>query len=209
MSATKTLSNVLLASVVTVAVVSFAQAQTSPVAPAPSSPATSSTGTTDPSVPKEPSHASLGTEAEAVDPTAFIKSAVMGHMTAVELAKVARSKSRMPAIRSYAERMVKDQSAMNRELAAIAKQKGLGVPAALDGRDQDTVKSAAGKSGDAFDVWYARQMVTEHRKAVAAFESATKSADAELAAYATKTLPALQEHLQAAVALSGGDSPIS
>jgi putative membrane protein len=207
MSAIKTLSNALLASVAALAVTSFVQAQTSPAVPAQSSPAAPPSGTTDPSVPKEPSHASLGTEAEAVDPTAFIKSAAMGTMTTVELAKLARSKSRMPAVRSYAERMVKDHGAMNRELAAIAKQKALGVPTALDGRDQDTLKSATGKSGDTFDAWYVRQMVTEHKKAIASFESATQSSDAELAAFATKSLPTLQNHLQGAVALTGGDLP--
>ncbi len=41
-------------------------------------------------------------------------------------------------------------------------------------------------------------MVMDHNKAIALFESATKTLDPELAGFAKKTLPTLQKHRQLA-----------
>jgi len=60
------------------------------------------------------------------------------------------------------------------------------------------VTMLSAKSGAAFDKAYADHMAKDHSKAVALFESASKSSDPELAAFAQKTLPTLQEHKQLA-----------
>jgi putative membrane protein len=50
-----------------------------------------------------------------------------------------------------------------------------------------------------FDRGYAEHLVTEHEKTIALFETeSTSGSDAELKAFATKTLPTLKEHLKAA-----------
>ena len=50
-------------------------------------------------------------------------------------------------------------------------------------------------SGDAFDRAYASHMVADHAKAVASFQHASKTAaNADLKAWAAKTLPTLEEH---------------
>ena len=141
-------------------------------------------------------------EAEITDPTVFVKSAALGGMTEIELAKLARSKSQDAGILSFAGRMLKDHDALHRELSAIAKRKRLDVPTSLVYEDEQMVKQAAEKSGAEFDAWYARQMITEHQKAIALFQGAAKMQDAELSAFAKKTLPTLDEHQRMAIALA-------
>lgn len=60
-----------------------------------------------------------------------------------------------------------------------------------------------GLSGAEFDREFMKQMVTDHKTAVADFQRAASSAsDPEIKSFAQKTLPGLQEHLQMARGLS-------
>ena len=64
------------------------------------------------------------------------------------------------------------------------------------------VKALSAKSGSAFDADYAAHMAADHDKAIALFQSASRSSDPELAGFAKKTLPTLQKHKQMADSLS-------
>jgi len=134
------------------------------------------------------------TDAAAVDPTAFVKSAAMGSMTEIELAKIALAKSKDAGIRRFANHMATDHRKSNTELATIARGKGYDVPTSLAAQDENTVKEAAGHSGAQFDAWYASRMVSEHVKAIELFQAAALSPDADLAAFAKKTLPTIEAH---------------
>ena len=144
---------------------------------------------------------------EITDPTVFVKSAALGGMTGIALAKLAQSKSQDAGVRSFAGRLLKDHEALHTELAAVARRKRLDVPTSLDYEDEQIVKQAAEKSGTEFDAWYARQMITEEQKAIALFQGAAKMPDADLAAFAKKTLPALDEHHRMALALAEAAGP--
>jgi putative membrane protein len=146
-------------------------------------------------------------DTEITDPTVFVKSAALGEMTGIELAKLAQSKSKDTRIQSFASRMLKDHNALRTELAAIAKRKRLDVPTSLVYEDEQTLTQAAEKSGAEFDAWYARQTITESQKAIALFQGAAKMQDADLAAYAKKTLPTLEEHQRMALTLADAAQP--
>jgi len=137
---------------------------------------------------------------EITDPTVFVKSAALGELAGIELAKLAQSKSQDAGIKHFAARVLEDHSAAHAQLAAIAKRKRMDVPTSLVYEDEEMVKQAAEKSGAEFDAWYARQMITESQKAVALFQAATKMDDAGLAAFARKTLPTLEEQQRMAFA---------
>jgi len=139
----------------------------------------------------------------AADPATFVRMAALGGMTEVELAKVAQSKSQDASVKKFADQMVKDHGKANKELAGIASGKGMKVPMSLDSEHQAIVKKLSAKSGSDFDTAYSQQMVEDHAKTIALFEGAQTSADAELAAFAKKTLPTLKEHQQMADSLPG------
>jgi putative membrane protein len=94
--------------------------------------------------------------------------------------------------------MVQDHGQADQQLASLAQSKGLTVPSTLDAKHAAMVKALGAKSGAAFDSSYAEHMAKGHTKAVALFQAASKSSDPDLAAFAQKTLPTLQEHKQLA-----------
>jgi len=140
----------------------------------------------------------------APDPATFVKLASQGALAEMELAQLAEDKTQDPRIQSFAQRMLRDHSAANEELESLARTKGWAVPTALDGRQKATLDKLQAKSGAEFDTAFARQMQDDHAKAVALFESATRSSDAELASWATKMLPTLKQYQHLADALPTG-----
>jgi putative membrane protein len=134
---------------------------------------------------------------------AFVKAAAQDGMTEVELGKLAMDKSNNAAVKRFAQKMVQDHGAANAELSGIATGKGLEVPAGLDAKHRGLVTKLSAKSGAAFDADYAKHMAMDHTQAIALFQSeAANSGDPELAGFAKKTLPTLQEHKRMADSLS-------
>jgi putative membrane protein len=142
-------------------------------------------------------------DAESAVPAAasFVNMAAQAGMTEVEAGKIALSKSQDPQIRSFAERMVSDHGKANSELASLAKAKGIDAPQRLDSEHRAMLDSLQAKSGPEFDAAYSQHMNMDHTKAIALFEGASRSADAEVAGFAQKTLPTLKEHKQLAARL--------
>jgi len=136
-------------------------------------------------------------------PTSFVKQAAQDGMTEVQLGKLAVQKSQDAKVREFANRMVADHSQANRDLASLAKSKNLDVPASLDSEHQSIVQTLTEKSGAAFDAAYSEHMKADHSEAIALFEGASTSSDKDLAAFAQKTLPTLQEHKKMADQLAG------
>jgi putative membrane protein len=146
-------------------------------------------------------------EAQITDPTVFVKSAALGGMTEMELAKLAQAKSPNDAVRRFAARVLEDHQAIHAQLAAICKGKRLDVPTTLDYEDEQLVMQAAEKSDAGFDAWYLREMITEYQDAVGLYQAAAKMEDAELSAFAKKALPTLDDHQRMAVALVSAPQP--
>ena len=136
----------------------------------------------------------------------FIMEAAMGGMMEVELGRVATQRGTSDAVKQFGQRMVDDHSKANQELMTLASSKGMTLPAALDDKHQEQVTKLSGMSGAEFDRAYAKRMLSDHEKDVKEFErQSTRGGDPDLRAFATRTLPTLQEHLQMARALPGNE----
>ena len=135
-------------------------------------------------------------------PAIFVKKAALDGMTEVELGKIALSKSQDEKVREFAERMIDDHGKANEALTSIAKKKGIPVPTALDTAHKSLVQSLNARSGKAFDAAYGEHMDADHTRAIALFQGAITGSDADLAAFAKRTLPTLEEHKEMAERLS-------
>ena len=134
----------------------------------------------------------------------FVMDAAMGGLMEVELGRIAAQKGMSDAVKQFGQRMVDDHSKANEELMSLASSKGMTLPTALDEKHQKDVTKLSAMSGAEFDRAYSRMMLSDHNKDVKEFEKqSTKGGDADLKAFASKTLPTLQEHLQMARALPG------
>jgi putative membrane protein len=125
----------------------------------------------------------------------FLMTAGHGGHAEVMLAQMAQKKAMNADVKSLADRLEKDHSANNRELESLASSKGVTVPADLDAEHKQVQARLEKLDGAAFDKAYASEMVNGHKKMIALFEQASKSKDADIRAYAEKTLPTLKEHL--------------
>jgi putative membrane protein len=148
---------------------------------------------------KEISGADTGkATAAGATPSAFAAAAAEDGETEVALGGLALRKSSNDQVRKFAQKMVQDHGQANQELESIVKRQGLILPTKLDEKHEAMVRSLEAKSGVAFDKAYAELMAKDQANAVAMYESASNSSDPDLAAFAKKSLPTLQEHEQLA-----------
>jgi putative membrane protein len=131
----------------------------------------------------------------------FLSQAAQNGHAEIESSKLAMEKATDPKVKEFAKRMIDDHTKANEELKALASSKGVEVPddpsLLQKGKSKLMLSTADGAD---FDRRYAESMgVTAHEDTIELFEKAAKSAqDPEIKAFAQKTLPKLQEHLQMA-----------
>lgn len=136
----------------------------------------------------------------------FLMDAAMGGMMEVELGKLAVQNGASDAVKQFGQRMVDDHSKANTELMSLATSKGVTLPTELDAKHKEHVTKLSGRTGAEFDREYGKMMVSDHNKDVSEFEKqSTRGADPDLKAFASRTLPTLQEHLQMARTLPGAE----
>ena len=128
---------------------------------------------------------------------AFMNDAAPGGMAEVELGKLAASKAQNAEVKAFAQKMVEDHSKAGEELKQLAAQKKVTLPPDVMPKHKEIMDKLSKLSGADFDKEYVMTMVEAHEKDVAAFENVSKTAaDADVKAFATKTLPTLKMHLE-------------
>jgi len=92
---------------------------------------------------------------------------------------------------------------------ALIKAKKIALPSTPDTLQQKMIQDLSQKSGNDFDKAYIKAMIEDHQGDVTIFTEKTKKLqDPDLKAFAIKTLPVLQKHLDAINAIhdSMGDN---
>ncbi|HEX2639815.1 MAG TPA: DUF4142 domain-containing protein, partial [Pyrinomonadaceae bacterium] len=133
----------------------------------------------------------------------FWTDAAQSGMAEVQLSNLALQKTQSEAVRQFAQQMVTDHTAANNELMQLASSKNVTLPTTMDSKHQSIMTKLQGRSGADFDRDYMKAMVDDHEKAVKLFtEQSQKGTDTDAKAFAAKTLPTLQNHLQMARTVS-------
>ncbi|MCA1566513.1 MAG: DUF4142 domain-containing protein [Acidobacteria bacterium] len=135
----------------------------------------------------------------------FAMTAAMGGMAEVEMARVALTKASSDAVKQYAQKMIDDHTAANAELMQIASAKGITLPTAPDAKMRAMMAKMERMSGAEFDHHYIMMAGNkDHQKMEKLFrDESMRGKDADLKAFAAKTLPVVQQHLQMARDLQG------
>jgi len=134
---------------------------------------------------------------EKVD-AGFIVDAANGGMAEIDLGKLAQQKGISKQVKNFGAMMVKDHSKINDFIKAIAVTKNISIPRAPGAGEQKTIRKLSSKSGKDFDKAYIDNMIDDHKKDIKIFETAAKKClDPDVKSFAAKTLPILQEHLDA------------
>jgi len=132
----------------------------------------------------------------------FILAAAQGGMTEVELGELASTNGIRDDVKEFGQMMVKDHTAINDDLKALAAQKGVTLPDSLDAKHQAMVDKLTALTGSEFDNAYITAMIKGHKKDAKAFkaESATTQ-DADIKSFLDKSIPIVEAHLQHVTAI--------
>lgn len=125
----------------------------------------------------------------------FVKDAALAGKSEVQIAELGVKKASSDSVKAIAAKMVKDHTALNTEIAALAKSKSVELTSANDPKADEAVAELEKESGKAFDKAFLKHLQKCHKNGVATYEAAIKdSKDAEVKTWATNTLPALKKH---------------
>ena len=120
-------------------------------------------------------------------------------MHEVILGQLAQTKARSDAVKKFATTLVEDHTKANEQLKAAAKDAGIPVPDKMLDVHQKHVEFFKEYKGTNFDADFVKHEITDHEKAIALFTRASKEAkNPKIKAFAAKTLPTLQNHLEQA-----------
>lgn len=130
----------------------------------------------------------------------FLKKAAHNGHAEVEASKLVETKGSNTQVKSFAQQMVADHTKVGGELDVLAASKGVRVPAEPSMVQKAKARLVQARDGAAFDRAYIETFgVKAHEETVRLFQKAAKEAkDADVKAFAEKTLPGLQQHLKMA-----------
>ena len=133
----------------------------------------------------------------------FLRSASDANNAEVDASKTAIAQSGSADVKTFAQAMADDHSKAEDDLTGLASQKGVKVSTKPSLTQQAEAKMLAERKGSSYDQHYADSIgVKAHQDAIKLFQKeADKGDDADVKAWATKMLPALQHHLEMAQAL--------
>jgi putative membrane protein len=125
----------------------------------------------------------------------------------IALARIASERAQHPKVKSFAEMLVKDHTAVLTKLRAVPGVTTVDIKPSA--RHQANAERLSKISGSEFDREYMRAVVSNHQEALKFFEQQTKADDpaapvpgkATLAKVSQETIPTVREHLQVAQSL--------
>ena len=138
------------------------------------------------------------TAVAAADPDAsFYKNAAEGGIFEVDAGNLAEQKGSSQAVKDFGAMMVRDHSAANDKLKALASSKNVSLPTTASIGEMAIKAKLDLLSGDTFDKSYIKSQIKAHRMTIKLFKQEIGSGqDPDAQAFATATLPVLQGHLR-------------
>ena len=133
----------------------------------------------------------------------FLKDAAEGANAEVEGSKVAVTQSSSADVKTFAQQMIDDHGKAGTELKGLADQKGVKVSDTPSITKKTEIKVLSERKGSSFDQHYADSIgVKAHQDTIKLFQKEVdKGSDPDVKAWASRTLPALQHHLEMAQSL--------
>ncbi len=136
----------------------------------------------------------------------FYKDAAEAGLAEVSDGTLASEKATDPKLKDFGAMMVKDHSAANEKLAALAGSKGVTLPTSASGTEMATHEKLKLESGDTFDKAYIKGQISAHRATLRLLHKEIASGqDADAQEFAKSVLPTVQGHLKAIRVIATAD----
>jgi len=132
----------------------------------------------------------------------FVMNASAAGQAEILASRLAQTQAQSAKVKAFAETMIRDHGKANSELKTIAQKDGYTLSNTPTEAQQTNLAKLRSLHGKDFDTAFASMMVSDHRDAVALFQTeSTSGNDGDLKSFATRTLSTLQHHLALANAL--------
>jgi putative membrane protein len=136
------------------------------------------------------------------DDKKFLAMAAQSDQNEIALSELASSKATNPAVKNFAETMVKQHTMLTEQMKPFAEAWGLTPPTGPDADHQKEIDKLNTLSGKDFDKEYIDDMVTDHAKAYSAFSTEVKDTkDAKFKAAVIKGKAVVAAHKNMAYSL--------
>ena len=136
----------------------------------------------------------------------FYKNLAEGGLAEVSDGTLAGEKATDPKLKDFGAIMVKDHSAANDKLSALAGTKGITLPTTASVSEMAGHEKLKLLSGDTFDKSYIKGQISAHRSTIRLLRKEIASGqDSDAQAFAKSVLPTVQGHLKAIDAIATAD----
>jgi len=136
-----------------------------------------------------------GETGQQMEDKLFVQNATAGGIAQVQLGKLAVQKG-SPEVKEFAQKMIDDHTATNKEMANVADSIGTMLPRKMNKDDQAEYDKLNSLSGDAFDKEYILYMAKGHREDMREFRmEVSVAADPGLQAEVVKAATMIRMHL--------------
>ncbi|WP_185868152.1 DUF4142 domain-containing protein [Variovorax sp. DXTD-1] len=135
----------------------------------------------------------------------FMRDIAQANLAEIETGKLAQEKASKDEVKQFGKTMVDDHTKALSELQEIASKKGVELPTEPDAKHKATATALKALSGETFDKQYMSMAgLSDHKKTHEMLQKVQRNAaDADLKAYAAKTLPVVHGHLTTAQGITG------
>ncbi|MGJ4929249.1 DUF4142 domain-containing protein [Bradyrhizobium sp. HKCCYLS2038] len=127
--------------------------------------------------------------------------AIEGDLSEVNMGKLAQQKGQSDQVKQFGQALQQDHGDHLQKAQQLASQNGMKVPSEPSKKQLAIYSKLDGMQGDRFDKAFAKAMVTDHQKDLAAYKKQA-AAKSPLSDFAQQTVPVLQKHLDMAKSLT-------
>jgi putative membrane protein len=132
----------------------------------------------------------------------FLQRAAEANAAEMKISQAAQTRATEGVVKAFADRMVEDHSASNRELDALARKKNVTLTSEPDAAHLMKIGSLQKLHAGEFDRAYVQLMVEDHAAGARLFEQAARDAvDADVRKFAQTALEMWRAHAASAQAL--------
>ena len=136
-----------------------------------------------------------GVTGQQMEDKKFMQDAAQGGIAEVQLGKLALQKG-SPEVKTFAQKMVDDHTAINADISSVADSLGVMLPKKMNKDDQAEYDKLAKLSGNDFDTEYILAMSKAHRADFREFRmESMAAADPTLQTEVSKAATIIREHL--------------
>lgn len=135
----------------------------------------------------------------------YVSNAAEGDMYEIEAGKMAQEKAQNADVKAFGAMLVKDHTASSTEMKPLITAAGQTPPTELDERRKGMLDNLRAANGADFDKTFLAQQEAAHNEALTLHKGyADNGENAQLKAFAAKTAPVIQAHLDQVKKLQGG-----